>query len=53
MQDYADVFQKIVIGLVVLAVAVFVVARLGGRGREDEPHDTEQIQMVMRSGKDH
>jgi membrane protein DedA with SNARE-associated domain len=52
VQDYADVFQKIVIGLAVLAVAVFVVARLRGRGRGDEPYDTERTQLITRSGRD-
>lgn len=52
MQDYAGVFQKIVIGLAVLAVVVFVAARLRGRGRGDEPSDAERTQVTTRSGRD-
>jgi membrane protein DedA with SNARE-associated domain len=37
----ADVFQKVVIGLVVLAIAAFVVVRLRGRGRDADPEATQ------------
>ena len=53
VQDYASVFQKIVIGLVVLAVAVFVTVRLRDGRRGGEQHDTEQTRVIKPSGTDH
>jgi membrane protein DedA with SNARE-associated domain len=37
VDEYAGVFQKVVIGLVVLAVAVFVVVRVRDRRRTGQP----------------
>jgi membrane protein DedA with SNARE-associated domain len=53
VQDYAGVFQKIVIGLGVLAVAVFVAVRLRSGKRGGEQHDTEQTRVIKPSGTDH
>ncbi|GAB2760219.1 hypothetical protein GCM10027199_38170 [Amycolatopsis magusensis] len=36
MEEYAGIFQKVVIGLVVLAVVVFVVKRLKNRNKDDD-----------------
>ncbi|SFA97509.1 membrane protein DedA, SNARE-associated domain [Amycolatopsis marina] len=52
VQDYASVFQKIVIGLVVLAVVVFVAVRLRGGNHGDEHHDAGETQVIRPSGTD-
>jgi membrane protein DedA with SNARE-associated domain len=43
IENYADVFQKVVIGLVLVAVAVFVVVRLRSRGKDGDPEATQII----------